>query len=188
LNSSLFPSYKFKDIIELLDSFMIHYELYSSLQNKMYNVELLNAKYSKYNEYKQYIDFVKKINQIYEHREDFKLDNIETKINNGELIKIRKDSGFENEYIRLHIDLIKGKVNDEVAKKIDCEYKDNDLVERWNKLDMIKDDSDEIEHMHYFNVGNKEDNTSKTTAKGGKSTRKRTRKRRSVANKRSRKR
>jgi len=188
LNSSLFPSYKFKDIIELLDSFMIHYELYSSLKNKMYNVELLNAKYSKYNEYKQYIDFVKKINQIYEHREDFELEDIEKKINNGELIKIRKDSGFENEYIRLHIDLIKGKVNDEVAKKIDCEYKDNDLVERWNKLDMIKDDSDEIEHMHYFNVGNKEDNTSKTTAKGGKSRRKRTRKRRSIANKCSRKR
>ena len=95
-------------------------------------------------------------------------------IRDGELVRVRKDLGFENESIRLHIDLIKGKVDDTNVKRIECEYKDNDLVERWNKLDEIKDDSVKLEYMYYFKIDDKKEPEKAKT--GGKKTRKRRRK------------
>jgi len=172
LSSSLFPSHKFKDIIELLDSFLMHYDIYDIFFKKMYDTELLNYKYSRYNEYKQYIDFIKKIKKIYEYNDEFKLENIKKMIVDGDLVKVRKDSGFENESIRFHIDLIKGKVDDTNIKQITCEYKDNDLVERWNNLDRIKDDSVKLEPMYYFKIGVKKDNEKKQIKKDVKKTRK----------------
>jgi len=176
LSSSLFPGHKFKDIIELLDSFLTHSDIYTSFAQQMYDIELLNSKYSKYNEYKQYIDFIKKIKKIYEYNDEFKLNELKTMIANGDLVKVRKDVGFENESIRLHIDLIKGKVDDENIKQIACEYKDNDLVERWNDLDEIKDDNDKLEPMYYFKIDDTKSKDPKQMKKGGKKTRKRRRK------------
>lgn len=173
LGNTLFPSHKFKYIIELLDSFQTHSDIYISFINKIYNVELLKYKYSKYNKYKQYIDFIQKIKNIYEYNPEFKLAAIPAMIKNGELVKIKKISGFENESIRLHIDLIRGKVNDENIKQIDCEYKDNDLVERWNKLDEIEDDNDKLEPMYYFKINDTKTKDTKQIKKGGRRTKKR---------------
>ena len=75
----------------------------------------------------------------------------------------------------MHIDLIKGKVDDINVKKIECEYKDNDLVERWNKLDEIKDDGVKLEYLYYFKIDDKKKEPKKTKT-GGKKTRKRRRK------------
>jgi len=175
LSSSLFPSHKFKDIIELLDSFLTHYDIYDIFFNKMYDTELLNSKYSKYKEYKQYIDFIKKIKKIYEYNDEFELKELQNMIRDGDLVKVRKDSGFENESIRLHIDLIKGKVDDTNIKQIECKYKDNDLVERWNKLDEIKDDSIKLVPMYYFKIDDKKEDPKKVKT-GGKKTRRRRRK------------
>jgi hypothetical protein len=171
LSSSLFPSHKFKDILELLYSFQTHYEIYTNFQNKMYNIDVLKSKYDKYTRYKVYVNFINKIKTIYEYNDVFKLDEIETMLADGELVKQRKSSGFENEYIRLHIDLIKGKVTDENVKQFACEYKDHDLVVRWNNLDIVDDDSDEIVHMNYFTVDDKEAKGKKQIKNGGKQTR-----------------
>ena len=176
LSSSLFPGHKFKDIIELLDSFLTHSDIYTSFAQQMYDIELLNSKYSKYNEYKQYIDFIKKIKKIYEYNDEFKLIELQTMIANGDLVKVREDVGFENESIRLHIDLIKGKVDDTNVKQIACKYKDNDLVERWNGLDEIKDDNVKLEPMYYFKIDDTKSKDPKQMKKGGKKTRKRRRK------------
>jgi len=191
LSSSLFPpNTKLQEIIVLLDSFLTHSDIYTSFIKKMYDTDLLDNKYSKYNEYKQYIDFIRKIKKIYEYNDVFELKNIRTMINNGQLVKVSKDSGFENETIRLHIDLIKGKVNDDNIKQFTCAYKDYDLVERWNKLDEIPDDDVKLEPMYYFKlddikVNNPKQNTSnkqiktkkpKQTKNGGKRTIKRRRK------------
>tara|TARA_Y100000389_G_scaffold205029_1_gene262154 strand:- start:258 stop:2324 length:2067 start_codon:yes stop_codon:yes gene_type:complete len=175
LSSSLFPSHKFKDILVLLENFIIHYDIYSKFLKKMYDPELINNKYDKHNQYKQYIDFVKNIKNFYEYKDEFELEKIQQMIRDGELVKVRKDLGFENETIRLHIDLIKGKVDDTNVKKIECEYKDNDLVERWNKLDEIKDDSVKLEYMYYFEIDDKKKDPKKVKT-GGKKTRKRRRK------------
>lgn len=176
LSSSLFPSHKFKDILVLLESFIIHYDIYSNFSKKMYDPELMLDKYSRYNEYKQYIDFIKKISKYYEYNDEFKLEEIQKMIADGDLVKVRKDVGFENESIRLHIDLIKGKVDDTNVKQIECKYKDNDLVERWNKLDEIKDDSIKLEPMYYFKIDDTKSKDPKQLKKGGKKTRKRRRK------------
>ena len=176
LSSSLFPSHKFKDILVLLESFIIHYDIYSKFSKKMYDPELMLDKYSRYNEYKQYIDFIKKISKYYEYKDEFDLIKLQHMIREGELVKVRKDVGFENESIRLHIDLIKGKVDDENIKQIACEYKDNDLVERWNGLDEIKDDNVKLEPMYYFKIDDTKSKDPKQMKKGGKKTRKRRRK------------
>lgn len=175
LSSSLFPSHKFKDILVLLENFIIHYDIYSKFLKKMYDPELINNKYDKHNQYKPYIDFVKNIKNFYEYKDEFELEKIQQMIRDGELVKVRKDLGFENETIRLHIDLIKGKVDDINVKKIECEYKDNDLVERWNKLDEIKDDGVKLEYLYYFKIDDKKKEPKKTKT-GGKKTRKRRRK------------
>jgi len=176
LSSSLFPSHKFKDILVLLESFIIHYDIYSKFSKKKYDPELMLDKYSRYNEYKQYIDFIKKISKYYEYKDEFDLIKLQHMIREGELVKVRKDVGFENESIRLHIDLIKGKVDDENIKQIACEYKDNDLVERWNGLDEIKDDNVKLEPMYYFIIHDTKSKDPKQMKKGGKKTRKRRRK------------
>jgi len=153
LSSSLFPpNTKLQEIIVLLDSFLTHSDIYTSFTKKMYDTDLLDSKYSKYNEYKQYIDFIRKIKKIYEYNDEFELSEISNMINNGELVKVSKDSGFENETIRLHIDLIKGKINDDNIKQFNCAYKDYDLVERWNKLDDIQFDDVKLEPLNYFNL------------------------------------
>ena len=176
MSSSLFPSHKFKDILVLLESFIIHYDIYSKFSKKKYDPELMLDKYSRYNEYKQYIDFIKKISKYYEYKDEFDLIKLQHMIREGELVKVRKDVGFENESIRLHIDLIKGKVDDENIKQIACEYKDNDLVERWNGLDEIKDDNVKLEPMYYFIIHDTKSKDPKQMKKGGKKTRKRRRK------------
>jgi len=176
LNPSIIPSHKFKEIIVLLDSFLIHSDIYTSFTKKMYDTDLLDSKYSKYNEYKQYIDFIRKIKKIYEYNDEFELSEIQNMINNGELVKVSKDSGFENETIRLHIDLIKGKINDDNIKQFNCAYKDYDLVERWNKLDEIPDDDVKLEPLYYFKLDDIKVNDPKQIKKGGKRTRKRRRK------------
>jgi len=176
MSSSLFPSHKFKDILVLLESFIIHYDIYSKFSKKIYDPELILDKYSRYNEYKQYIDFIKKISKYYEYKDEFELKELQQMIRDGDLVKVRKDVGFENESIRLHIDLIKGKVDDTNVKQIECKYKDNDLVERWNKLDEIKDDSIKLEPMYYFKIDDTKSKDPKQMKKGGKKTRKRRRK------------
>jgi len=176
MSSSLFPSHKFKDILVLLESFIIHYDIYSKFSKKIYDPELILDKYSRYNEYKQYIDFIKKISKYYEYKDEFELEKLQKMIRDGDLVKVRNDVGFENESIRLHIDLIKGKVDDTNVKQIECKYKDNDLVERWNKLDEIKDDSIKLEPMYYFKIDDTKSKDPKQIKKGGKKTRKRRRK------------
>ena len=170
VSSSLFPSHKFSDILVLLRSFQTHYAIYNNFRNKMYNTDILNSKYDKYTGYKEYINFVKKIHTLYRHNDEFKLGDMNSKIVNGELREYRNDSGFENESIRLHIDLIKGKVSDENVKQIACKYNDYDLVERWNNLDVIEDDGDDIVHMHYFTVDDNVNKGKKQIKKGGKRT------------------
>ena len=192
LNPSIIPSHKFKEIIVLLDSFLIHSDIYTSFTKKMYDTDLLDSKYSKYNEYKQYIDFIRKIKKIYEYNDEFELSEISNMINNGELVKVSKDSGFENETIRLHIDLIKGKINDDNIKQFNCAYKDYDLVERWNKLDDIQFDDVKLEPLNYFNLDDIKVNNPKQIKntnpkqikKGGKRTRKRRRKKGAYTRKR----
>jgi hypothetical protein len=181
LSNSLFPSNKFKDILKLLYSFQTHYKIFDSLKNKMYNVDLLDTKYNNYTRYKEYVDFIRKIKKIYGENDDFKLADLNKMIVEGELVILRNNSGFENKSIRLHIDLIKGKVSDETIKQISCEYKDYDMVDRWNKLDVIDDDSNEIKHMHYFAI---EDNGHKQIKNGGKQTKKYRRKKRIQTRKR----
>jgi hypothetical protein len=186
LSTSLFPSYKFKSVLELLDSFQTHYEIYNTFKEKMYNIDLLDSKYDKYTRYKEYVKFIKKIKKTYEYKDEFKMAEMNMMITKGELVEQRKDSGFENEYIKLHIDLIKGKVNDETVKQIACKYKDNNMVDRWNKLGVIdnNNDNNEIEPMHYFRVEDNEvkgkkqiKNNRKQTKKYRRSKRVQTRKR-----------
>jgi len=193
LSSSLFPpNTKLQEIIVLLDSFLTHSDIYTSFTKKMYDTDLLDSKYSKYNEYKQYIDFIRKINKIYEYNDEIELVTLRNMINEGELVKVSKDSGFENETIRLHIDLIKGKINDDNIKQFNCAYKDYDLVERWNKLDEIPDDDVKLEPLNYFNLDDIKVNNPKQIKntnpkqikKGGKRTRKRRRKKGAYTRKR----
>jgi predicted nucleic acid-binding Zn-ribbon protein len=155
LSNSLFPSHKFKDILELLNSFQNHYKIYNSFKQKMYTTDILNSQYNKYSRYKEYVNFIKKIKTIYEYNDDFKLADMNSMIAEGELVVQRKNKGFENESIRLHIDLIKGRVSDENIKQISCEYKDNDLVNRWNKFGLLDDGKNDITHMHYFTIKDK---------------------------------
>jgi len=193
LSSSLFPpNTKLQEIIVLLDSFLTHSDIYTSFIKKMYDTDLLDSKYSKYNEYKQYIDFIRKINKIYEYNDEIELVTLRDMIKEGKLVKVSKDSGFENETIRLHIDLIKGKVNDDNIKQFNCAYKDYDLVERWNKLDEIPDDDVKFEPLNYFNLDDIKVNNPKQIKntnpkqikKGGKRTRKRRRKKGAYTRKR----
>jgi predicted nucleic acid-binding Zn-ribbon protein len=170
LSNSLFPSHKFKDILELLNSFQNHYKIYNSFKQKMYTTDILNSQYNKYSRYKEYVNFIKKIKTIYEYNDDFKLADMNSMIAEGELVVQRKNKGFENESIRLHIDLIKGRVSDENIKQISCEYKDNDLVNRWNKFGLLDDGKNDITHMHYFTIKDKDLKNKKQIKNGGKFT------------------
>ena len=56
--------------------------------------------------------------------------------------------------LKIHIDLIKGKVNDENYKNVMCYYNDNDLKDRWDKLMSIKLDDEKFEYLPYFDIDN----------------------------------
>lgn len=178
LSRQLIPSHKANDILKLLTLFQTHYEIYANLKNQMYNTDMLKSKYDRYSRYNEYIRFLRKIKSVYEYKDDFELSNLEEMIGSGVLKKQGNNSGFDNESIRLHIDLIKGKVNNENITQIECEYKDNDLVDRWNKLDLIID-SDDIEYLPYHTINDK-----KQIKKGGKLTRRRRHKKRILTRKR----
>jgi len=173
LNPSIIPVVEFKALENLLESFIVHSDVYTSFKAKLYDTDLLDSKYNKYNEYKKYIDFIRKIKKIYEYNNEFELSKMEAMIKDGVLIKVRKDSGFENESIRLHIDLIKGKVNADNVNQITCAYNDDDLVQRWDKLGEIPDTTVGLEYKHYFKLDDIKVNNPKQT-KNAKQTKKRT--------------
>ena len=173
LNPSIIPVMEFKALEDLLESFIIHSDIYTSFKAKLYDTDLLDSKYKKYNEYKKYIDFIRKIKKIYEYNNEFELSKMEDMIKDGILIKVREDSGFENESIRLHIDLIKGKVNADNVNQITCAYNDDDLVQRWDKLGVIPDTTVGLEYKHYFKLDDIKVNNPKQT-KNAKQTKKRT--------------
>jgi len=170
LSKKLFSSYKFKAVIKVLKRFIDHYSLYDALNKEIYDPDLIDINIKNIPHFAPYIKFLMKIKKLY-NPSDFDLKDLENKIKDKELTEVKDNSDFENEVVNLHIDLIKGEVNDENSKMVGCDYKDNDLVTRWDELMDIKYSDDDYTPLPFYNIN--EDKKKGKAKTGGKYTRKR---------------
>lgn len=170
LSKKLFSSYKFKNVIKVLKRFIDHYRIYDALNKERYDPDLIDINIKNIPHFAPYIEFLRKIKKLYNPSE-FDLKKLEKKINKKELTEVKDNIDFENEVVNLHIDLIKGEVNDENSKMVGCDYKDNDLVTRWDELMDIKYSDDAYTPLPFYNIN--EDKKKGKAKTGGKYTRKR---------------
>lgn len=170
LSKKLFSSNKFKAVIKKLKHFIDHYSIYDALNKERYDPDLIDINIKNIPHFAPYIKFLMKIKKLY-NPSDFDLKDLEQKINGKELTEVKDNSDFENEVVNLHIDLIKGEVNDENSKMVGCDYKDNDLVTRLDELMDIKYSDDDYTPLPFYNIN--EDKKKGKAKTGGKYTRKR---------------
>jgi len=170
LSKKLFSSYKFKAVIKVLKRFIDHYSIYDALNKERYDPDLIDINIKNIPHFAPYIEFLRNIKKIYNPSE-FDLRKLEDKIKKKELTEVKDNNDFENEVVNLHIDLIKGEVNDENSKMVGCDYKDNDLVTRLDELMDIKYSDDSYTPLPFYNI-NKDKKKGKAKT-GGKYTRKR---------------
>ena len=170
LSKKLFFSNKFKLVTKVLKRFIDHYSIYDALNKERYDPDLIDINIKNIPHFAPYIEFLRKIKKLY-NPSDFKLSELEDKIKVKELTEVKDNSDFENEVVNLHIDLIKGEVNDENSKMVGCDYKDNDLVTRWDELMDIKYSDDAYTPLPFYNIN--EDKKKGKAKTEGKYTRKR---------------
>ena len=193
IDKKLLSTQKITELKKLLKDFVEYAEIYEVYQSKKYDNNILNYDISGSKELKPFVKFLKMIRDKYNPNITFDLDKFEDMLNEGELYDVSKDETFDSDSIKIHIDLIKGKVNDENYKNVMCYYNDNDLKDRWDKLMSIKLDDEKFEYLPYFDIDNMDksinnnkpekikdekikDEKIKDEIKGGKKTKRRTRK------------
>ena len=108
------------------------------------------------------------IDDKYKPNFTFKLSELLGFLYNGTLYDISRDESFDSVSLRIHIDLIKGKVNAENKNDVICYFNDNDLKERWDKLMTVQVSDEELEYLPYFDIDSHNNKSDKKDEKSDK--------------------
>jgi hypothetical protein len=160
IDKKLFSTTKLTDLKSLLKSFVEYSEIYENYIENIYNKNILKYDTSRTKSLQPFVKFIKMIKDKYDPNFTFKIYHESEKgekgflyhLKKGNLYDISRDESFESESLRIHIDLIKGKVNDENKNIAICHFNDNDLKERWDKLMTVKISDEEIDYLPYFDI------------------------------------
>jgi hypothetical protein len=155
IDKKLLSSQKITNLKTLLQSFVEHAEIYETYKDETYDKSILKYDMSERKELKPFIKFIKMIQDKYNPNISFELKDLEDKLKDGTLYDISRDDSFDSASLRIHIDLIKGKVNAENKNDVICYFNDNDLKERWDKLMNEQVFEEELEYLPYFDIDSK---------------------------------
>lgn len=186
-SSSLFKkkilsSQKISDLKSILKQFVEYAETYELYDEEKFDNSILKYHTSRNKELKPFVKFIKMIDDKYKPNFKFKLSELQTYLDKGTLYDISRDESFDSVSLRIHIDLIKGKVNAENQNDVICYFNDNDLKERWDKLMTLKVSDEELEYLPYFDIdphnnkSNKKEEPDKQKKGGKRKTKKKHRK------------
>lgn len=170
---------KISDLKSILKQFVEYAETYELYDEENFDNSILKYDTSRNNELKPFVKFIKMIDDKYKPNFKFKLSELQKYLDEGTLYDISRDESFDSVSLRIHIDLIKGKVNAENQNDVICYFNDNDLKERWDKLMTLKVSHEELEYLPYFDIdphnnkSNKKEETPDKDKKGGKTKTKR---------------
>jgi hypothetical protein len=151
-NKKIISSQKISDLKSILKQFVEYAETYELYDEENFDSSILKYDTSRNKELKPFVKFIKMIDDKYKPNFKFKLSELETYLDKGTLYDISRDESFDSVSLRIHIDLIKGKVNAENQNNVTCYFNDNDLKERWDKLMNVQVSDEELEYLPYFDI------------------------------------
>ena len=159
-DKKLLSSQKLTELKSLLKSFVEYAETYNLYEKEEFDKSILKYDISQSKELKPFIKFIKMLDDKYKPNSTFELSKLQEYLDDGTLYDISRDESFDSASLRIHIDLIKGKVNAENQNDGVCHFNDNDLKERWDKLMTVQVSDEELEYLPYFDIDthNKPDN------------------------------